>query len=155
MTSFRSLSDQVAVGGQPTLDDLHRLRAQGFATMVNLRLPDEPCEPLDPAAECAAAAERGLGYRHLPVALDGLEPVIVERLRQEIRASPGPVYVHCGAGQRACSLALLATGDKLATLGDDLIAQAADLGFPVTDERLATFIKELSERERVTLQQAI
>ena len=155
MIGFRSLSDRLAVGGQPTVDDLHRLRAQGYATVVNLRVPDEAGEPLDPAAEGAAAAERGLGYRHLPVALGGLGPGVVERLRQAIEASPGPVYVHCGAGQRACSLSLLATGDKLATIGDDLIAQAANLGFPVTDKQLVTFIKELSERGHLALQQAI
>jgi uncharacterized protein (TIGR01244 family) len=155
MTDPRPLSSDLAVGGQPTLDDLHRLQAAGFATVIDLRLPGEAGQALDPAAEEAAAVAGGLGYRHLPVALDALEPGLVEDLRHAIRASRGPVYVHCGAGQQACALALLATGDKLATVGDELMARAAALGFPVRDERLASFVRELSERERLTLQQAI
>lgn len=155
MTSPRPLSPDLAVGGQPTVDDLRRLQAAGFATVIDLRLPGEASQALDPAAEAAAAVAAGLSYRHLPVALDALAPALVEDLRQAIRSSPGPAYVHCGAGQRACSLTLLATGDRLATVGDALIAQAADLGFPVTDERLAAFIREVSERERLALQQAI
>ena len=50
-----------------------QLRAQGTATVVNLRLPGEAEQTLDPEAEGAAAAEAGLAYRHIPVSLAELD----------------------------------------------------------------------------------
>lgn len=150
MTGPRQIPAKVTVGGQPTPSDVEQLRAQGFATVVNLRLPGEAGQTLDPEAERAAAVEAGLAYRHIPVSLAELDPAQVGQLRAAIDASAGPVYLHCGAGQRACSLGLLATSS-----GGDLAARAAELGFPATDERLARFVAEQSERERMRLLQAI
>lgn len=69
----------------------------------------------------------------MPAALDRLDAAQVERVARAIEEAPGPVYVHCAAGQRACGLALLATGG-------DPRAEAATLGFPVVDDRLAAFV---------------
>jgi uncharacterized protein (TIGR01244 family) len=150
MTDRRQISAKVSVGGQPTAAELGGLREQGFATVVNLRLPGEPGQLLAPDDEKAAAAEAGLAYRHIPVSLAELDAAQVDELRAAIDTSTGPVYVHCGAGQRACSLGLLAT-----STGGDLAARAAELGLPATDERLVRFVAEQSERERLRLLQAI
>jgi uncharacterized protein (TIGR01244 family) len=148
------LTDKVTVGGQPTVDDLRALRAEGFVAVVNLRTDGEAGQPLSPESEGFAAHEVGLAYRHLPVAIPQLDPDHVHRLREAIQAAPGPVYVHCGAGQRACALSLLATAPTGAR-GDDLIARAADAGLPVTDARLEGFVREQSERGGWTRLQAV
>ncbi len=109
MPGHARLTDKVTVGGQPTVDDLRELRAQGFVAVVNLRTDGEAGQPLSPESEGFAAHEVGLAYHHLPVALPQLDPDHVRCLRDAIQAAPGPVYVHCGAGQRACALGLLAT----------------------------------------------
>ncbi len=62
MTTTYSLSDKVAIGGQPTVEDLHELRAQGFVAVVNLRTPGESGQTLSPEAEGFAAQEVGLDY---------------------------------------------------------------------------------------------
>ena len=127
MTEPRQLTDKVAVGGQPTVDDLRHLRARGFVAVVNLRTVGEAGQPLSPEAEGFAAQEAGLLYTHLPVAISEIDADHVLRLRAAIEAAPGPVYVHCGAGQRACALSLLATDPRP---GDDLIARAEAAGLP-------------------------
>jgi uncharacterized protein (TIGR01244 family) len=154
MTDPRQVSAKVAVGGQPTEDEIRELRERGFATIVNLRLAGEAGQPLDPAAEGAAAAAAGLGYHHIPVSLAELDPARIDQLRAAIDGTSGPVYVHCAAGQRACSFSLLATSVTVDG-GADLVARAAELGFPVTDARLAGFVSEQAERERLRLLQAI
>ena len=148
------LSDKVAVGGQPTVGDLRELRAKGFVAVVNLRTAGETGQPLSPEAEGDAAREAGLAYSHLPVAIPEIDPDHVRRLRAAIDASPGPVYVHCGAGQRACALSLLATSAPGAQ-GGDLLARAAACGLPVTDRRLTGFVQDQSERGGWGLLQAI
>ena len=154
MPEPRQLSAKVAVGGQPTVDDLRELKAQGFVAVVNLRTAGEAGQPLSPEAEGFAAQEAGLIYSHLPVAIPEIDPDHVHRLRAAIAAAQGPVYVHCGAGQRACALGLLATAGP-GIHGDDLIARAKAAGLPVTDERLASFVRTRTERDGWELLQAM
>lgn len=155
MPETRQLSERLAVGGQPTVDDLRELRAQGFVAVVNLRTAGEADQPLSPEAEAFAAHEAGLDYRHLPVAIAELGPDHVHRLREVIAAAAGPVYVHCGAGQRACALSLLATSAAPGLSGEELISRAAAAGLPVTDPSLAGFMRAQSRRDGWNLLQAM
>ena len=150
MTGPSRVSAKVAVGGQPTEGQLVALRQDGFALVIDLRVSGEGAQVLGPDAESAAAAAAGLAYRHIPVSLAGLEAAQVDQLRDAIDTAAGPVYVHCAAGQRACSLSLLATWSS-----GDLAVRAAELGFPATDARLVRFVEAQSERERLRLLQAI
>src|SRR4051812_45268207 len=102
------LSGKVVVGGQPSAADLAQLRALGITTVVNLRTVGEASQPLSPSDEAIQVENMGLSYRHVPVSLSALDPKQVDGVRAAIRDAKGPVYVHCGAGQRACAIALLA-----------------------------------------------
>ena len=155
MSEQRQLSEKVTVGGQPTLDDLRRLREQGFAAVINLRSDGEANQPLPPQAEGFAARDLGLSYSHVPVTLTDLDPEQVRKVRAAIDAAGGPVYVHCAAGQRAVALSLLATAAEPGVRGDDLIARAAATGLPITDPSLAEFVRTQAERDRWELLQAV
>ena len=120
--------------------------------VVNLRSAGEAGQPLSPEVEGFAAHEADLAYTHLPVAIPELDPDHVRRLHAAIEAAAGPVYVHCGAGQRACALSLLATR---ATPGTDLLAHAEVAGLPATHERLKVFVRDRSDRDGWGLLQAI
>ena len=154
MAEWRRLNDKVTVGGQPTVDDLHELRARGYVAVVNLRTDGEADQDLSPAAEGFAAGEAGLGYRHVPVGLPQLDPDQVRQLRAAIDEASGPVYVHCGAGQRACALSLLATAEP-GTRAETLIESAAAAGLPIRDERLGAFVREQAERASWNFLQAV
>jgi uncharacterized protein (TIGR01244 family) len=134
----KGISEQVSVGEQPGQSDLEELKKEGVTTVVNLRLAGED-SPLNPAQERAIAEKLGLQYHHLPISLDKLDIDQVKELRKILRNSQGPVFVHCGIGQRACSLSLAACAVKT----DLIFEQARELGFPVQDEKLRTFLKSL------------
>lgn len=155
MSYARSISAKVAVGGQPSVEDLERLRSQGFVAVINLRDDGEADQPLPPAEEGDAAAAAGLTYDHIPVSLAALDADQVDKLQAAVDAAQGPVYVHCGAGQRACALGLLATMDLGNGLVEDPVAKAAARGFPITDERLARFVRREAERRSSRVLQAI
>ena len=136
----KTISQRVSVGEQPRKADLEELKKDGVTTVVNLRVVGEET-PLTPAEECALAEQLGLQYHHLPISLDKLNAAQVKELREILENSKGQVFVHCGLGQRACSLSLAAFG--LDT--DSILEQARELGFPVQDEKLRAFLKSLKD----------
>jgi uncharacterized protein (TIGR01244 family) len=136
----KAISPQVRAGGQPLASDLEKLKSEGVTTVVNLRLEEEE-SPLTPAEERSLAERLGLEYHHLPVSLDKLDAAQVKELREILENSQGPVFVHCGMGQRACSLSLAAS----ALDADSIFEASAKLGFPVEDDKLRTFLKSLKE----------
>lgn len=146
MDAVKRLSDRVAVGAQPEVEDFARLQDEGFRTVVNLRTTAEASQSLSPQAEAQAAAARGLAYHHVPVSTLDLKPEQIEAVRQAIRASDGPVYVHCGGGQRACAFALLAEAEGVD--GTALMASARDAGFPIVDDRLKDFVMRIGSSRR-------
>ena len=136
----KAISHQVSVGEQPRQSDLEELKKDGVTTVVNLRVAGEDT-PLTPGEEGALAKKLGIEYHHLPIALDKLDAVQVKELREILQNSQGPVFVHCGMGQRACSFSLAASGLDV----DSIFGKARELGFPVQDEKLRAFLKSLKE----------
>jgi uncharacterized protein (TIGR01244 family) len=136
----KALSQQVSVGEQPRQSDLEELKKDGVTTVVNLRVAGEDT-PLTPDEERAFAEKVGLEYHHLPISLDKLDAAQVKELREILQNSQGPVFVHCGLGQRACSFSLAASGVD----ADSIFEKARELGFPVQDEKLRAFFKSLKE----------
>jgi uncharacterized protein (TIGR01244 family) len=136
----KAISQKVSVGEQPQQSDLEELRKDGVTTVVNLRVPGEnTC--LTPAEERAIAEKLGLQYHHLPISLDKLDAAQVKELREILHNSQGPVFVHCGMGQRACSFSLAASDVD----ADSIFERARELGFPVQDEKLKAFVRSLTE----------
>ena len=138
------LTDRLLVGAQPTAEDLDWLHDAGVAMVINLRTDGENGQALSPSAEGEAATSAGLAYRHIPVSLASLNSEQVEAVKAAIAEAEGPVYVHCGAGQRACAIGLLATGGG----GSDAQSRAAELGFPMTDKALIRFVGAEGKSER-------
>ncbi len=134
------ISERLAVGGQPSEDDLHALKAEGFAAVVNLRRDGEANQPLDPVREGLAAAVAGLKYFHIPVNSDDPKHHQVEAVRAALDQVAGPVYVHCQGGGRACTMALLAAAPSTGYGAREMMAEAEAAGFPVTKPVVAEFV---------------
>ena len=56
------VSDRLFSGDQPTEEDLERLAKAGFRSIINLRKPGEPNQPITPEAEQSYAEANGLNY---------------------------------------------------------------------------------------------
>jgi uncharacterized protein (TIGR01244 family) len=132
---------KVSGGGQPSEEDIAALKAAGYRKIINLRRSGEPDQPLDPEAEGKAAAAAGMAYLHIPVDPKNLDPSTAEAVAKAVEASDGPVYVHCAAGGRGVSHALLAEAKAQGSSADDVLKKAEALGAPITNEAFIAFVR--------------
>ncbi|BAI74010.1 hypothetical protein AZL_a04790 (plasmid) [Azospirillum sp. B510] len=137
---------KLLAGEQPSGDDLDVLKAQGVRSVVNLREDGERDRPSIPAEEGRQAEALGLSFVHLPVTVPELSPELVEQFRRTVDALPGPVYVHCGLGQRAVTLALIVDAQDTGASAEDAIRDAERQGFEITPE-VKTFIRTQLDRD--------
>ncbi len=124
-------------GGQPTLEQLDALPAQGVRTVIDLR-PDSEDHGYDEARELQ---QRKLKYLRLPIAgAQDLTPANAAALKKLLDESGDGVLLHCASGNRAGALlALMAAQEEHLPP-----AQALELGkqagmkslTPVVSERL-------------------
>ena len=84
-------------GGQPTEVQLMAAHAAGLVTVLDSRDPREP-RPFD---EPAFVAGLGVRYVNVPISGGTLDDTTMERLLAVLRdPAAGPVFFHCGSGNR-------------------------------------------------------
>lgn len=128
--NLRTVDATVWRGANPTREAYRELARAGVAVTVDLRAEDD-------AGEDDAYIERlGMTVVHLPIR-DGQTPTgsEVDRFLAVVRASPGPVFVHCGAGvgRTGAMVAayLVATGQAS---GDNAVARNLAVGTPSLEQ---------------------
>ena len=90
--NFLRVNDQFCTGGQPKLEQLEKLKADGVKAIINLRQPSEHRA----ADEEAKAKELGLRYFNIPVAYaDPKEEQVTEFLKITDDPENRPAFVHC------------------------------------------------------------
>ncbi|MCF3971901.1 fused DSP-PTPase phosphatase/NAD kinase-like protein, partial [Pseudomonas aeruginosa] len=88
-------------GGQPTLEELKRLKDDGVRTVIDLRGPQED-RGYDEAREVEAL---GMSYIALPIS--GKEDISAEKaqaLHALLQGREGEVLLHCASGNRVGAL---------------------------------------------------
>jgi uncharacterized protein (TIGR01244 family) len=95
--NFTRVSDQFCTGGQPKLEALEKLKAEGVKTIINLRTPGEHRA----AEEEAKAKELGLKYFNIPVVYrEPKDEQVDEFLKITDDKANRPVFIHCTAAIR-------------------------------------------------------
>lgn len=103
VTNFARLETTVACAGATTAAAMPELKKMGFASIINLRLPDE--KDADLAAEEAAAKTEGIAYIHIPFNGTSPDPAAVDRFLDAITTPANePAYIHCASGNRAAAM---------------------------------------------------
>jgi uncharacterized protein (TIGR01244 family) len=95
--NYLCLDDHYSTGGQPSMDDLGRMKAEGVKAIINLRRPTE----FDAEGEAAKAKELGLRYFLIPV--DSKNPNDEEAAAfLKILDDPQnrPAFIHCASANR-------------------------------------------------------
>ena len=91
----------VLFGGQPTEEQLKKLAASEYKTVIDLRAPSEK-RGYDEAAVAKAA---GFDYVTIPVTEDSLEdPKTLDRFIEVFNRTEKPVLVHCAGGTRVAAV---------------------------------------------------
>jgi uncharacterized protein (TIGR01244 family) len=97
IVNFSRVNATVACGGATEPSALAALAAEGFKSVINLRLGSEP----GVADEAGVVEKAGLTYIHLPMDPMAPEDATAEQFLEAI-ANPAhqPVYVHCASANR-------------------------------------------------------
>jgi len=141
------VSDTVFVSRtQPGEDDLQRLAAEGFASIIDLRQGSESGQTLSPPLEAAAAGRNGLRYAHIPVPLDRIAPETVDRFATTLATMPGPVLVHCASGKRSGTFAIAWAAVRSGKTGRAALADIAAAGADYGSEAIQAAIRRYVDR---------
>jgi uncharacterized protein (TIGR01244 family) len=138
------INARISAGGQPSEEDIAALKASGVRKIINLRRAGEANQSLDPAAEGEVAKRAGLEYVHIPVDPKNLDPSSAAAVAKAVEASDGPVFVHCAAGGRAVTHALLAEAKAQGSSAEKVFKKAEEIGAPVTDEGFKAYIRTVA-----------
>jgi uncharacterized protein (TIGR01244 family) len=99
ITNYTKVDAVVACGGATETSALEGLKADGFKSVVNLRLATEQGANI-PENEAKAKA-LGLNYFHLPLSGSAPDPAVVDQFLGVVsNKSNQPVYIHCGSANR-------------------------------------------------------
>jgi uncharacterized protein (TIGR01244 family) len=125
---FRSLTDNIFVAPQITVEDVTDAGKAGVTLIINNRPEDESADQTPGAAIEAAARAAGLDYIAIPVTHAGFAEWQVTAMADALEQAKGKVLAYCRSGTRSTllwALARAAKGDHPAVLSE----QAADAGY--------------------------
>ena len=127
---IKRINDKVSVSGQIQPDDVAQIKAAGFVAIVNNRPDGEsPDQPAGAEIEAAAKAS-GLAYYSIPLGREGVSPDMVEKTREALEGSAGPVFCYCRSGTRSTTLWALSQAGKME--GQEIISAARGAGYDMS-----------------------
>jgi uncharacterized protein (TIGR01244 family) len=99
VTNYTRPDATVGCAGAITADAVPAIKAEGFKSIVNLRMANEP--GADVEKQAAAAREAGLRYIHLPFsAAAPTAKVFDEFLAAAADPANSPMFIHCASANR-------------------------------------------------------
>lgn len=142
------ITDGIAVAAQPSLEELKKLKGQGFRSVVNLRVENEDNDMISPIDEGDIVREQELAYLHLPVSGSDIRSQQVDDFRQCLERLEGPVLVHCKGGKRAGAFAMIHKAVEQGWSGKQTLSEAKKAGFECDSPQLMTFVSEYVDQQK-------
>lgn len=103
--NFQQIDDQLATGGQPTIDQLQDLNLTGYNVIINLATGTTP---RDLAQEGDIVVDMGLDYIHIPVDWDAPTSANLEDFYDAMKLKRDrQIFVHCIANKRVSAFVFL------------------------------------------------
>ena len=98
---FHRIDDRLAIGGQPTPEQVTDLGSAGFNGIINFREESE----FNDGPQSHAAREAGIQFFRIPVSREQPTDAAVEKfLAVTDEAAIYPLYLYCASGNRAAAL---------------------------------------------------
>ncbi|MCP6759753.1 MAG: sulfur transferase domain-containing protein [Fischerella sp. CENA71] len=141
MTEIKKISDQFSAAGQVSPEDLQQAAQAGFKSVLNLRSPAETGFVNDEQEQANAV---GLEYTNIPLSPTQANQESLNQAIQEIENLPKPILVHCAAGARAASIALIAAANQQGLTPEQVKQKAQELGLKLEQPHLQQFLQEES-----------
>jgi uncharacterized protein (TIGR01244 family) len=136
MGKVRQINQDLAIAGQPSLEEIQQLAAAGYRSIVNLRSPDE----IGFLTHEQQKVERlGLQYLNIPIQLSAINPEFALGVVQKIAVMPSPVLLHCDSGTRSSIIALIQIALKQGIGAEQTLQNAANLGLLPAPSKIDQF----------------
>lgn len=145
ITNFFRVNEQICTGGQPRMEDLEKMKAEGIRTIINLRQASE----FDAEAEATKAKEVGLRYVHIPVnGREMKDEYAVEFLKATDDPDIRPVFIHCASANRVGALWMIRRALRDGWTLEKAEEEARKIG--LRSEALINFAKDYIARHKQT-----
>jgi sulfide:quinone oxidoreductase len=130
---IHKLTDQLSVSPQVALEEIVKLSALGFKSVICNR-PDKESDdqPTMSAVESAVKAA-GLTWQHQPVVSGNITDQDVTDFTQLMAKLPQPVFAFCRTGTRCSILWALSQVNTMSV--DDILNTAAEAGYNLGDQQ--------------------
>ncbi len=97
--NFLRINDCFCTGGQPSTQDLAKLKESGVHSILNLRRPEE--NPTEQQEEKKLAEDLGLKYFSIPVNTADLRDEQADRFLEITKDEANrPLFIHCASANR-------------------------------------------------------
>jgi len=100
---YRQITDDFAVTGQISAEDIAAIKAAGFKSVIGNRPDTEEGAVAHGEIEAAARAA-GLDFRFIPVVASAITPEDVEKMADALDEMQGPIFAYCRSGARSTNL---------------------------------------------------
>ncbi|GAB4216729.1 MAG: hypothetical protein OHK0012_19570 [Synechococcales cyanobacterium] len=138
--SLKSISPSCSTSGQLSTADIDQAEKAGFRSILNLRFPSESSVV---EVEPQQVQSKGLIYANTPLSSQEVDPPSLAHALETLAILPEPVLIHCGAGQRAGAVGLIAEARIQGWTAEQVAAAATELGIPTTQPHLRWYIDQL------------
>lgn len=105
---LRTLDDSLTVSPQIMLEDIPRLAALGYRTLISNRPDGESTDQPDAASIARVAAAHGLSFLHIPVIGGSISDAQVQAFTDALHNEAAPLHAFCRSGTRSATLWALA-----------------------------------------------
>jgi uncharacterized protein (TIGR01244 family) len=126
----KRINDNMSVSPQINPEDVAAIKAQGFVAIINNRPDGESPDQTPSAVIEKAAHDAGLAYHYIPLGREGVSPGMVEKTREVLEGSNGPVFAFCRSGTRSTTLWALSQAGTIPA--DEIISSAANAGYDMS-----------------------
>jgi protein tyrosine phosphatase (PTP) superfamily phosphohydrolase (DUF442 family) len=144
--NFLQINKDFCSGGQPRMEHLAKLKADGITTIINLRTPSEHRA----AEEEAMAKELGLRYFNIPVEFGApRDEQVDEFLKITDNKENRPAFIHCAGAIRVGAFWMIRRVLRDGWSFEDAEAEAKKIGLRETPH-LTEFARGYIERHKKT-----
>jgi sulfide:quinone oxidoreductase len=139
---IHKLTDQLSVSPQIALEDIAKLSALGFKSVICNR-PEKESDDQPAMLDVEQAVKAaGLTWQHQPVVSGKIKDQDVEDFTEIMAKLPQPVFAFCRTGTRCSTLWALSQANDMSV--DDILGAAAEAGYNLSDQQ--TRIEALSHQ---------
>ena len=140
---FHRITERVAIGGQPTPEQVVALSNEGFNALINLREEAE----FNDGPQALAAREWGLTFVRVPVSREMPSDAAVEQfLVATDDQALYPIFIYCASGDRAAAVWMIRRVVRDGWVVADAEAEASRAG--LQGGKMLDFARDYIQRHR-------